>query len=64
MITLTYISDEGQVGFDINGKYYEYKLDTGYFPELLRLNKHRSGKALNFVKKRGREVIKNVRQIS
>ena len=56
-IELVYISNEGYAGFNINGKYYEYRIDSGYIPQL-RSNSRKPGKALNLCKQRGSLIKK------
>jgi len=50
-IELTYTSKEGRIGFQVNDVYYEYQLDTSYFPAVLKMNQSQPSKALNFVRK-------------
>ena len=56
-IELVYISSEGYAGFNISGKYYEYRIDSGYISQL-RLNSRKPGKALNLCKQRGKLIKK------
>ena len=52
---IVFTNSEGKIGFNINGKYYEYRIDTGHLLKVLRMAEHSPFKALNFVK----EVSKN-----
>ncbi len=57
-ICLVYTSSEGRIGFEVDDKYYEYRIDTGYLPEVRRMSRRQPGKALNFVKKVSSSWIK------
>jgi len=50
-IEITYTSKEGRIGFQVNNVYYEYQLDTSYFPAVLKMSRSQPSKALNFVKR-------------
>ena len=50
-IELTYTSKEGRIGFQVNNVYYEYQLDTSYFPAVLKMNQSQPSKALEFTRK-------------
>jgi len=50
-IELTYTSEEGRIGFQVDDVYYEYQLDTSYFPAVLKMNQSQPSEALNFVRK-------------
>ena len=55
-IELIYTSTEGHAGFNINGRYYEYRIDSGYLPQLLKLRSRRPGRALNLCKRKGKLI--------
>ena len=50
-IELTYTSEEGRIGFQVDNVYYEYRLDASYFPAVLKMNQSQPDKALEFVRK-------------
>lgn len=52
-IQLTSFRLDGECTFDIDGKEYKYRIDTGHLPEVQRLSKHAPGRALNLVKRVG-----------
>jgi len=50
-ISLVHTSKEGRIGFQVDDMYYEYQLDTSYFPAVLKMNQSQPSEALNFVRK-------------
>jgi len=62
-IDLIYTSKEGRIGFQVDNAYYEYRLDTSYFPAVLKMNQSQPSKALRFVRKISPGLIKFRKEI-
>jgi len=56
-ILLVSTSNDGIVVFSIHNKRYRYYIDAALIPYIVKVAERKSGKALNFVKKRG-ELLK------